>query len=157
MVSGKRSIAMVHYWVRHAKCTWSSWNCLWRYATYLQDGLHQKLNRDGKTKSAWPLAPWEKCFPHQVPASTASTNRKRRRQKKHPINLVSGSHPSHWTKIALFLNLLLLASPSSSFPPLFLIWKISGRDSKLIPFKDCCAIKGSPIFNEAPYIWALPK
>ena len=23
----KRSIAMVHYWVRHAKCTWSSFNC----------------------------------------------------------------------------------------------------------------------------------
>ena len=23
----KRSIAMVHYWVRHAKCTWSSFTC----------------------------------------------------------------------------------------------------------------------------------
>ena len=24
----KRSIAMVHYWVRHAKCTWSSLNVI---------------------------------------------------------------------------------------------------------------------------------
>ena len=26
-VPRKRSIAIVHYWVRHAKCTWSSFSC----------------------------------------------------------------------------------------------------------------------------------
>ena len=49
----KRSIAMVHYWVRHAKCTWSSFYChlyliFWFFAARENNTSGRKVGGRGR-------------------------------------------------------------------------------------------------------------
>ena len=62
MVPENRSIAMIHYWVRHAKCTWSSFNLYYWDSIDSWNVLKCKFNQGASTGEIFPRLIWIYCI-----------------------------------------------------------------------------------------------